>query len=241
MALADCTLREFLAELGARQPVPGGGAAVGVAGALAAALARMVRNYSAEPAADGAHAEGGAHAAAGAAEGGADAEGELVDRFLSHAEADARAFERVARAWQLPRKTAEERARRAEALQAGLREAIEVPLALAETCVELARRLAPLALHGNRHVVADAEVAAHLAWAALAGAEANVAVNAAMLEDERLRAAALGRLAAARQAAAAALAEVVQAARRRAAGQEVAAGGGGEIVHDADSSGHRPG
>lgn len=44
--LASLTVARLLEELGARTPTPGGGAAAGLAGALAASLARMVVEYS---------------------------------------------------------------------------------------------------------------------------------------------------------------------------------------------------
>src|SRR5262245_33046677 len=44
--LASLTLHDFLAQVGAKTPAPGGGAVASAAGAIAAALAKMVVSYS---------------------------------------------------------------------------------------------------------------------------------------------------------------------------------------------------
>jgi len=184
MAFADMTMRAFLEDLGSRRPAPGGGAAGALAGALGAACAQMVHNFTQEPL----HIPDGTEAG-------------LVERCLALADADAAAFGRVAEAYGLPRDTAEARAYRQKAIQEALRAAAEVPLELAGTAVEILHLAAPLARGGNRNVLSDVIVSAQLAEAALQAAATNVRVNLALIKDRAFGAEAERRLGEALEAA----------------------------------------
>ncbi|WP_116246750.1 cyclodeaminase/cyclohydrolase family protein [Nocardiopsis sp. FIRDI 009] len=108
------TIGDFLAELAARTPAPGGGATAAVHAAQAAALLGMVARYS-----DGArfaeHAEEISDIVRAA--------DRLRTEALRVAEADAEAFSAVADAYALPRSTDDEKAARATAVAAALRAA----------------------------------------------------------------------------------------------------------------------
>ncbi len=177
MAFADMTIGAFLEDLGSRLPAPGGGAAGAVVGALGAACAQMVHNFTPGP--------------LEIAEG---TESALIRRCLTLADADAEAFSRVAAAYALPKDSAETKARRRAAIQEALRAAVAVPLDLADTALQILRLTAPLARAGNRNVLSDVIVSAQLAEAALSAAETNVRVNLGLIRDEAFRAAAERRL-----------------------------------------------
>lgn len=185
MAFADMTVREFLSDLGARKPAPGGGAAGALAGALGAACALMVENFTAEP--------------VGIPSGTLTS---LVDRCLELADRDAVAFGAVAAAYAMPRATADAKAARQAAIQAALRAAAAAPQDLADAALQVLRQTVPLAEKGNRNVLSDVVVAAQLAEAALAAAATNVRVNLALIRDKAFSEEAEGRLSATLAAAA---------------------------------------
>ena len=69
-------------------------------------------------------------------------------------------------------------------MQTALREAAEVPFAIAALCADLLELASPVAEKGNPNVVSDAATAAHLAHAALYSALVNVDINLKYLKDE---------------------------------------------------------
>jgi formiminotetrahydrofolate cyclodeaminase len=149
--------------------VPGGGSAAALAGAMGAALVRMVVELSmGRPAAEG-HDD--ALAEIGAAAGGWQSE------LLDLAERDARAYDAVVRARRLSRGTEHDRQARDVQVAAAVREATRVPLTTARVAGEvltLTERMAPI---GNRNAISDVGVAALLAVTALRGAALNVEIN----------------------------------------------------------------
>jgi formiminotetrahydrofolate cyclodeaminase len=178
--LTDLTVRHLIERLATSDPVPGGGSAAALAGAMGAALVHMVVELSTgRPAAD---AHEGALAEIGAAATVAQSE------LLSLAEQDAVAYDAVVRARRLPRGSDPERQARDARLAAAVREATRVPLETARAAAGvfgLAELLAPI---GNRNAVSDVGVAALLAATALRGAALNVQINLPSLApDDALR------------------------------------------------------
>jgi glutamate formiminotransferase/formiminotetrahydrofolate cyclodeaminase len=181
--LTDLDIRELNARLASREPIPGGGSAAALAGAMGASLVAMVAELTiGRP---------------DAADHAADLV-ELRDEAVAHqgllldlAEQDARAYGGVVAARRMPKGTDEERAARADAMRRTMLAAAEVPLLTAGAALdvlELARVVAPI---GNPNAVSDAGVAAQLAAAAVRGAILNVRINLPYLaEDEPLRTAA---------------------------------------------------
>ncbi|HEX2142681.1 MAG TPA: cyclodeaminase/cyclohydrolase family protein [Candidatus Limnocylindria bacterium] len=168
-SLTDLPLRELLARLATRDPVPGGGSAAALAGAMGAALVSMVTELTIgrPDAADHedqlleARSEATSHLAA----------------LLDLADEDAAAYHSVVEARRLPRTTDEEQAARLLALNSAMHRAAEAPLRTAQTAarvLDLANGVAPI---GNLNAVSDAGVAALLAAASVRGAALNVRIN----------------------------------------------------------------
>lgn len=178
--LTELPFAELNARLASRAPIPGGGSAAALAGAMGASLVAMVAELTiGRP--DAAQHE---HALQ-----------ELRDEAVAHqrllmdlAEQDARAYGAVVEARHMPKDTDEERSARSEALRRTMVAAAEIPLLSAGAAVdvlELARTIAPI---GNPNAVSDAGVAAQLAAAAVRGAILNVRINLPYLAaDEPLR------------------------------------------------------
>jgi methenyltetrahydrofolate cyclohydrolase len=172
--LTQLTFDDLTNRLASREPVPGGGSASALAGALAAALLAMVTELTPD---DPAASQLGPPAR------------DLVARLGDLAQADADAYGAVVTARRLPRGTDAERNARALAIRSAMADAAGTPLRTAEAALEvldLAERLAPI---GNVNAVSDVGVAGQLAAAAARGALLNVRINLPYLEaGEPLRA-----------------------------------------------------
>ncbi len=179
--LSELSVRTFVEHLATSDPIPGGGSAAAVAGAMAAALVHMVVELTlGRPA-----AEGNEDALMLMRRAAVAWQSELINL----AELDANAYGAVVRARKLPRDTDRQREARSIQVAASLRDATRIPVATARAAsgvLELAERLAPI---GNRNAVSDVGVAALLAVAGLKGAALNVQINLPHLsEAEPLRA-----------------------------------------------------
>ncbi|HYI65366.1 MAG TPA: cyclodeaminase/cyclohydrolase family protein [Candidatus Limnocylindrales bacterium] len=178
--LPELTVRNLVERLASSDPVPGGGSASALAGAMGAALVHMVVELT-----------DGRAAAAGHEETLTDIRTAAMawqSELLDLAEMDASAYTAVVRARRMPRGSELERNARDRQLGTAIHEATRVPLATARAAsevLELARRLAPI---GNRNAVSDVGVAALLATAALRGAALNVEINLPYVTaDDELR------------------------------------------------------
>ena len=156
-------MRDFLAQVAARTPTPGGGGAAAVTTALAAGLAAMAARFSAAQ----------LPAAAGLA-GRAD---QLRDRATALADQDAAAYRAVLSAHRLP--PAGDGSERRERIATALHQATATPVEIAEVAAQVAGLAADVAAQGNPNLRGDAAVAAYLAAAAAHGAAALVRINTA--------------------------------------------------------------
>jgi len=177
--MRDRTIKDFLEQLAARVPAPGGGAAAALSAAQGAALVGMVARYSTgEKYAE--HRETVERIIAES--------DELRTAALRLAEDDAAAFTAVADAYKLPRATDEEKAARSAAIAVSLIGAGRPPaavIALAERVVVLAAELLPI---GNPNVISDVAAASEAARAAATTARVNVEINLSGIRDEQARA-----------------------------------------------------
>lgn len=176
--LTDMTVRA-LAELTASSaPAPGGGSISALAGALGAALTGMVAALSASERYEAHRTE--------LSEVSARAEA-LRRELLEAVERDTASFAAYMAALALPKATPEEKARRADAMEAGLRQAAQVPLAAAERMTEIFPLAETVIRLGNPNAVTDALVAAAMARSGVLGAVFNVRVNLAGIRDQDFR------------------------------------------------------
>jgi len=173
--LVDMTLRAYLDALASKAPTPGGGAAAALTGAQGAALVSMVCNLTIGKK-KYADVQADMEAILQRSESLRAQLTDLVDR-------DAAAFDQVGTAYGMPRGTEEEKAARAEAIQAALKVAEEVPMETVAACLEVLRLAVPTAQKGNRNVVSDAAVAGILAHAGLLSAADNVRINLNLMKD----------------------------------------------------------
>ncbi|GAB3223300.1 cyclodeaminase/cyclohydrolase family protein [Glycomyces halotolerans] len=169
------TIEEWLADLASERPAPGGGAAAGLNAAVGAALVSMVCNLTIGKPKFAEHEQVMREALAEAER--------LRGESLRLAEEDAEAFSGVVAAYKLPKGTDEEKAARTAAIQKGLVEAAEVPLAAAKVAAEVIRLSGRVLDGSNPNVLSDVAVAASSAKSALESAALNVDINLASIKD----------------------------------------------------------
>jgi len=167
--LSELSIRDLLERLSSSAPIPGGGSASALAGAMGASLVHMVVELTAgRPAAA---ADESALARIGTAAT------RLRDELIGLAELDAAAYAGVVAARRLPRDTEADRAERESRVAAATHDATTAPLSAARASagvLDLAEEVAPI---GNRNAISDVGVAGSLAASALRGAALNVEIN----------------------------------------------------------------
>ena len=173
--LIDLTAKGFAEETASESPAPGGGSISAYMGALGAALGTMVANLSAHKAAYDDRWE----EFSDAAEIGRN----LMDDLLHLVDEDTAAFNKIMAVFAMPKKTDEEKAARAAALEEATLYATRVPLTTMKKAYEVFDLVENMAAEGNPASVTDAGVGALAARAAVRGAGLNVRINAAGLKD----------------------------------------------------------
>lgn len=170
---------EFIEVLAAKAPVPGGGGASALVGAIGMALGSMVGNLTT-----------GKKKYANVEE---DIQALLIKsnaltkRLNGLVQEDAEVFEPLSKAYGLPADTEEEKSVKEEVLQAALVRATQVPLEIAECSLEGIRLLDQYAKKGSRLAVSDAGVGAVFCKSALQGAKLNVLINLKLMKNEALK------------------------------------------------------
>jgi formiminotetrahydrofolate cyclodeaminase len=175
MDIKGSSIQAFLDELASSSATPGGGSAAALAGAASAALIGMVCNLTVGRPRFAA-AEGDLRAALAQAE-------TLRGQLTALIEADTSAFNQVMAAYRLPKDSDEQQNARQAAIQAALKHATQVPLETATACAAALRLVSRIIAHINPNALSDAGTAAVLAEAGLRGAQFNVAVNLAGIQD----------------------------------------------------------
>ena len=166
---------EFLEALSSRQPVPGGGGASALSGALASALGLMVGNLTV-----------GKKKYADVEE---EVQGmmrrleQLQKDMASLADRDAKVFAPLAAAYGLPSGTEEERAHKEQVMEKNLLAASLVPMEIMEKAYEMLELLAGLEQKGSVMAVSDGGVAVQFARTALTGAVMNVYINTKSMKN----------------------------------------------------------
>lgn len=167
---------EFIEVLASKEPVPGGGGAAALMGAVGMALGNMVGNLTVGK------------------EKYKDAEKEvyeimekarnLQDHLLKLVDEDAEVFKDVAAAYKMPKETEEQKKQKEEAMQKALKKACSVPLDImksASEAIKLQRRLADI---GSKLAISDVGVGTYCLKAALLSGRLNVLINLNGITDK---------------------------------------------------------
>jgi formiminotetrahydrofolate cyclodeaminase len=166
---------DLLDAFASNEPVPGGGSAAALTGAVGVSLLVMVagltktRTGTPEEAADLAEASARLRP--------------LRDELLSLVDEDSAAYQAVVAAMRLPKDSEGQKHARRAAVQDAMRAATEVPLQTMRVSQQALRGAVVVAGAGNPNASSDTGVAVELLVAAVRGASMNVDVNVKSLTD----------------------------------------------------------
>jgi len=171
MKIIDKTVTAFTEELASPAPIPGGGGASALAGAIGIALGDMVgelttgkKKYT--------DVEKDIQALMVRAQS-------LRVRLLELVDGDAEAFAPLAKAYGIPRTDP----KRDSIMETALRTACGVPMEIMRTCAEALDVIEEFAAKGSRLAISDAGCGAILCKAAMQAASLNVFINTKAMKD----------------------------------------------------------
>ena len=171
MDTANQTCGAFLDALASKAPVPGGGGASALAGALGAALCTMVGNFTVGKKKYAA-VEEDVKALMARAE-------DIRGRLLAQVDADAAAFEPLSRAYAIPKDDPD----REKVMEQCLRDAAAAPMEILRLSCEAIDLHREMLDKGSVMMLSDVGTGAVLCWGALYGAWLNVKVNTKSMAD----------------------------------------------------------
>ncbi|MDO4545661.1 MAG: cyclodeaminase/cyclohydrolase family protein [Bacillota bacterium] len=167
-------LDNFLEELASKRPVPGGGGASALTGALGIALGNMVGSLTV-----GKKKYADVTIEMISLNEQADA---LRRELLELVEKDAEVFEPLSKAYSIPKDDPS----RDEVMAKVLKEAAEIPLTIMRKCCEALELIAAYGEKGSAIAISDAGCAAAMCKAALESAALNVYINTRSMADKEL-------------------------------------------------------
>lgn len=177
--LVDENIRDFIKSVASSSPTPGGGSVAALCGALSGSLTAMVCNLTiGRDKYDDVRSE---------MERTLEDSSKLVERLTQLVDEDAQAYASVVAALRLPKGTDEEKGKRMEAMQNGLRRAIAVPVEVMELSLEAIRLAYLVVRKGNEGALSDSGSGAMLAFAALHAASMNVKINLKEIQDQEFK------------------------------------------------------
>jgi methenyltetrahydrofolate cyclohydrolase len=176
MSFASNSLQSFLDNVASAEPAPGGGSVAALSGALGASLVAMVCRLTIGKK---------GYATVSTEMEAILPRAEALQRELrDYMQADTDAYARVMDAYKLPQATDVEKSARTHAIQIALKHASDVPMRVAELCVQVLALARPVAEHGNKNAASDGGVGALMAEAGLRGAAFNVSINLGAINDQ---------------------------------------------------------
>lgn len=181
--LIDKKVKDFCEVLSSREPAPGGGSAAALSGTLGASLTMMVGNLTFGKKAYEALGQDCREQLIRSYETVEILRMELMDLI----DEDTRAFNHYMEAVRMPKDTEKEREAREKAMEEAGLHTLQVPLHIAQKCLEILRNQMHFVLYGNKNAVSDIGVGALLAFAGVEGAALNVKINLPGIRDEAVK------------------------------------------------------
>ncbi len=172
----EMTIDDYLSALGSTAPAPGGGAAAGLIGAQACALAEMVSRLTA--------GSKNCEAFKEQAEQYTEVFKMARSIFLDLMDDDAENFRNLMKVLQSPKPKDPSDTSRKEALEEAFKKSAEAPMQMAQTMADLLPSFTQLLLHCNKNVITDAIIAGEEAMSCIRAAKLNVQINAKYVKDE---------------------------------------------------------
>ena len=180
MDFAKQSIESFVQDLNSTKPMPGGGSAAAICGAMAVALAGM-----------SAHMTAGTKKYAAVEEKMQEiitASKILQEEMLAMAREDADMYSLVLQAYKLPKTTEEEAAQRVKAVEEASKTAVVASLKVTGACVRIMKLAYTTVTEGNQMMVTDGSASALLARACQQVAAYNVRINLGGVKDKAIAA-----------------------------------------------------
>ncbi|MCI5509088.1 MAG: cyclodeaminase/cyclohydrolase family protein [Oliverpabstia sp.] len=175
MGFSTVPCNEFVEVLASKAPVPGGGGASALVGAIGTALGNMVGSLTV-----GKKKYADVEAEMWELKAKSD---KLQAELLRLIERDAEVFEPLSKAYGMPRATEEEKAEKARVMEIVLKDACSVPMEIMEKCCEAIDIIVEFAAKGSALAISDAGVGVAFCKAALKGASLNVYINTKSMQN----------------------------------------------------------
>ena len=175
MNTAGYKIDEYVKELGSKAPVPGGGGASAVAGALSAALAGMVCNLTVGKKSYITVEEDVKKILADM--------NEHMESFIKLSDKDAEVFYPLSQAYGFKPQNDEEKKLHEENMEKLLFDAAMVPLDIMKEAYAMLGAIDFLAKKGSKLAISDAGVAVSMLRSAVCGAMMNVVINVKYMKD----------------------------------------------------------
>jgi len=174
--LIEKSCKDFVEVLASKAPVPGGGGAAALVGAIGMALGNMVGNLTVGK------------------KKYKDVETEVIEimekatalqnELLGLVDGDAEVFSKVSDVYKMPKDTPEQKAARDEAMEVALKQACSVPLKIMKCTCEAIKLQARLAEIGSIMAISDVGVGVLCLKAALISGKLNVIINLNGIKDQ---------------------------------------------------------
>jgi len=171
MDMLDNSVKGFTEQLASKAPVPGGGGASALVGAVGIALGNMVGELTVGKK-KYADVEADVKVLMAKAQ-------DLRARLLDCVNKDAEAFEPLSKAYGIPK----DDPTRGEIMEKCLRTAAETPLEILDLCCEAIELQREFADKGSVLAISDAATGVVFCWSAMYGAAVNVKVNTKAMKD----------------------------------------------------------
>ena len=174
--LVDLSLSDFADLTASESPAPGGGSIAAYSASLGAALGTMVANLSS-------HKRGWDDRWKFYSDWAVKGQ-KYVSELLHLVDEDTNAFNKIMQAFQLPKKSEEDKQKRAQAIQDATLYATQIPLKVMQTAYDSMEVMEAMAQHGLPASISDVAVGALAARTGVYGAYYNVKINAGSLKDK---------------------------------------------------------
>jgi glutamate formiminotransferase/formiminotetrahydrofolate cyclodeaminase len=175
-ALVEMKVTDFVDEVSRESPAPGGGSIAALAGALGVSLSSMVANLTAN--------KRGSDDVDDILNEAAEKCQDIKFKLVKAVDDDTNAFNRYMDAMRMPKKTEEDKKKRLEAMQQGLKTAIQVPYNTALLSYEAIGISGTVAKYGNPNSITDVGVGAQSAYTGVLGGIYNVLINLKDIKDD---------------------------------------------------------
>lgn len=176
MKLADKTCMDFTEVLASKEPVPGGGGAAALVGAIGTALGSMVCNLTIGKKKYAQYEE--------EIKGILSEAGEIQRELLKMIDDDAENFLPLSKAYGMKKDTEEERKLKEETLEKALKQACEVPVSIVKKAYEAIKLHENLVNKCSKLAISDVGVGVQCLRAAIISAQLNVIININSIKDQ---------------------------------------------------------